>query len=146
MEEGIKKGLEERFGAAVSNVVIPRPRRMFADVPREKLLEVLSHIKDKMGFTHLSTITGLDAGDHLEALYHTASKTVSLSVRVKLPTEDPKIPSVLSVYPGAEFYEKELEDLVGVVVDGLPQGRRYPLSEDWPKDEHPLRKSWVKAG
>jgi NADH:ubiquinone oxidoreductase subunit C len=143
MEEEIKKDLEDRFGP----VVIARPRRVFADVPREKLLEALFHLRDAKGFTHLSAITGLDAGDHLEVLYHAASKTVCLTVRVKLSADDPKVPCVLSVYPCAEFYERELEDLLGIAVEGLPPGRHYPLAEDWPKGEHPLRKNWTaKAG
>ena len=40
--------------------------------------------------------------------------------------------------------ERELMDLLGAKVEGLPAGKRYPLSDDWPTDEYPLRKDWKK--
>ena len=47
-----------------------------------------------------------------------------------------------AAYAGAQVYERELVDLFGAQVEGLPPGNRYPLTDDWPTDEHPLRKDW----
>jgi Ni,Fe-hydrogenase III component G len=49
---------------------------------------------------------------------------------------------VIPLFVGAEIYERELVDLLGVKVEGLPSGNRYPLMDDWPKDQFPLRKDW----
>ena len=45
-------------------------------------------------------------------------------------------------FPAAEIYERELIDLLGAKVAGLPEGKRYPLPDDWPAGEYPLRKDW----
>ncbi|MDD5432403.1 MAG: NADH-quinone oxidoreductase subunit C, partial [Candidatus Omnitrophica bacterium] len=50
--------------------------------------------------------------------------------------------SVISYFPGAEIYEREVVDLFGAKVEGLPPGNRYPLTDDWPTDQFPLRKDW----
>jgi len=145
MEEQTRKKLEERFGADVSNFVIPRPRRMFVDVPREKLVDVARFVRQDLGITHLSTITGLDAGEKMEMLYHFSTPGLCLTLRVRLPVDDPKVPTITGVYLNAESYERETMDLLGTKVEGLPPGRRYPLPDDWPVGDHPLRKTWKKA-
>ena len=45
-------------------------------------------------------------------------------------------------FSNAEYYEKELVDLLGFRVEGLPPGPRYPLPDDWPEGQYPLRKEW----
>jgi NADH:ubiquinone oxidoreductase subunit C len=146
MEEQTKKKLEERFGADLTNFVVARPRRMFVDVPREKLVDVARFVRQDLGMTHLSTITGLDAGnDQLELLYHFATKGLCLTLKVKLPVSDPKVSTITGVYLNAESYERETMDLLGTKVEGLPPGRRYPLPDEWPEGDHPLRKNWKKA-
>ena len=145
MQEQTRQKLEERFGADAANFAVPRPRRMFVDVPRERLMDVARFVRQDLGMTHLSTITGLDTGETLEMLYHFSAKGLCLTLRVKLPANDPKVPTITGVYLNAESYERETMDLLGVVVEGLPAGRRYPLPDDWPAGDHPLRKNWKKA-
>jgi NADH:ubiquinone oxidoreductase subunit C len=146
MEEQTRKKLQERFGADLTNFLVPRPRRMFVDVPREKLVDVARFVRQDLGITHLSTITGLDAGnEQLEMLYHFSTRGLCLTLRVKLPVSDPSVPTITGVYLNAESYERETMDLLGTKVEGLPPGRRYPLPDDWPVGDHPLRKNWKKA-
>ena len=45
-------------------------------------------------------------------------------------------------FPAAHIYERELVDLLGAKVEGLPPGNRYPLPDDWPEVQYPLRKDW----
>jgi membrane-bound hydrogenase subunit beta len=141
-EEAIRAKLEAHFGALLSNWTVQRPRRMYVDVPREALVEVVQFAKEELGFGHLSTITGLDAGEHLELIYHLFGSGELLNLKTKLPLSDPKVRTITQLFPGAEPYERELEDMLGATVEGLPPGRHYPLPEDWPSGQHPLRKSW----
>ncbi len=144
-EEDVKAKLEKRFNLPAEKTVIPRKRRMFVEIPRENLAEAAAFARNDLGFTHLSVITGLDSGENLEFLYHLFGNGIVLTLRTKAPVSDPKVPTVIGVFPGAESYERELEDLLGAKVEGLPPGRRYPLPEGWPQGQHPLRKNWKKT-
>ena len=94
-------------------------------------------------FPFLCTITGLDNGATLGAMYHLARESgVMLNLSVNVPKENPVLQTVSGYFPAADAYEREMNDLLGTDVQGLPPGNRYPLPDDWPKDQHPLRKDW----
>ena len=96
---------------------------------RAQLLPVLQYLKDQLGFTHLATISGLDLGESFEAVYHMASNMATINVRILTPRSDPKIPSVCAVIPGAILYERELQDMFGLVVENIPDpGRCFWLT------------------
>ena len=141
-EEEIKEVLERRFGDLLSHWVIQRKGRIYVEVPRERLVEVVDFARKELGFDHLSTITGLDGGEYLEFLYHLSYQGMLLNLRTKVPVSDPTVQTIVHLFPGAEPYERELEDMLGAKVEGLPPGRHYPLPDDWPQGQHPLRKSW----
>ncbi len=63
-------------------------------------------------------------------------------MRVRVPRGKPALQTVTGRFPGGADYERELVDLLGFEVTGLPPGRRYPLPDDWPVDQKPLRKDW----
>ncbi|MBM3296072.1 MAG: NADH-quinone oxidoreductase subunit C, partial [Candidatus Aminicenantes bacterium] len=46
------------------------------------------------------------------------------------------------VIPGALFYERELQDMFGLVIDNIPDARPLILPDDWPEGQYPLRKDW----
>lgn len=143
-EKSIQKSLIEKFGFMEGKINITRERRIFAEVPREEFISVIEFACKEMGFDSLCTITGLDVGDDLQFIYHLAEKNgTMLNLKQNAPKSDPVIKSVTPIYNGAIFYEKELIDLLGAVVDGLPEGgRRYPLPDGWPQGQYPLRKDW----
>lgn len=138
--------LEAWFPFLAGHVTTPRPRRFFADVPAEALGEVLDVVYAQLGFDRLVTITGMDETDRLAALYSLAGPGgVLLNLRVRVPRERPVLQTVSKRFPGGAVYERELIDLLGFEVVGLPPGRRYPLPDDWPHDQKPLRKDWKAA-
>ena len=140
--EEVIKSLEAKLKGAVSNFVAPRERRIFAETSLAKLVEVARLLKE-WGMTFVGTITGLDVGDKFEVIYHFYDlHGFLLNLRVVTPRNDPKIPSISSVFPGVIFYERELMDLLGIIVEGTPPGRRYPLPDNWPEGQYPLRKDW----
>ncbi|MHB9155989.1 MAG: NADH-quinone oxidoreductase subunit C [Endomicrobiales bacterium] len=142
-EEEILKQLTQRFPFLDGKVRVPRPRRMFADVPFGHFMEVFDAAVKEMEFPILCTITGLDEGENLSFLYHLAKENgILLTIKTSVPRADPVIKTVTNYFPAAELYERELIDLLGAKVNGLQEGRRYPLPDDWPVDQHPLRKDW----
>jgi len=120
----------------------PAPRRIFAKIERQNLVKCIYLLKQNLGFAHLSTITGLDRGDFFEMLYHLANEAVSLTVRTPVPRTEPEVPSICEAIPGAVLYEREIQDMFGVTVKGIPDPRPLLLSDDWPSGQHPLRKDW----
>ena len=141
-ENAIKSQLVEKFGF-LNEMTIPRPRRIFADVPLGKFSEVFDYAVKQMKFSILCTITGLDEGATLGFIYHLARPSgIVLNLHTKAPKEKPVIKTVTSYFPAADAYERELVDLLGAKVEGLPEGNRYPLPDGWPAGQYPLRKDW----
>lgn len=138
-EEELVKELKEKFGAVIENASITRKTRIWIDVNSDKALEVMRFLKTK-GYYHLSTITGFDEGEKLGAIYHITDHKTLVNIKIRTSKTNPVLKSVLEVYPVATSYERELEDLFGIKIEGLPEGRNYPLPEGFPKGVHPLRK------
>ena len=142
-EEQVKKELAERFGLSAEQIGVPRARRIFLEVPYDQFRRVFEHAVNGMAFSHLCTITGLDDGDTLAFIYHVAhADGTVLSLKTRVPKANPVLQTILDIFPGGLIYERELEDLLGARVEGLPEGNRYPLPEGWPDGQHPLRKDW----
>jgi Ni,Fe-hydrogenase III component G len=142
-EENIKQQLTDKFNFLSDKVTIPRARRIFADVPLENFPEVFDFAIKQLGFSIMVTITGIDEGEMLGFIYHIAREDgVVLNLHTKAPKNKPVIKTVTSYFPVADAYERELVDLFGAQVEGLAEGNRYPLPDDWPKGQYPLRKDW----
>lgn len=137
--------LKERFPGLDTSQAAVTARRIFLSVPEEIFMDVTVFAAKDLGFDHLLTITGLDTGESFEFIYHVSNTAgILLNLKRKAKREDPVvITSVLPIFEGATFYERELEGLLGVKVDGLPEGRQYPLPDNWPKDQYPMRKDWI---
>jgi NADH:ubiquinone oxidoreductase subunit C len=127
---------------SVLQAKVPRERRAFVLIPRERLLDAVNFLKENEGFEVISTITGLDTGEDLEVIYHLRRKDLSLSLKVRAPYDDPKVPSITPVLNGAVLYEREIHDLIGVEAEGHPDLKRLILGEEWPEGVFPLRKEW----
>jgi membrane-bound hydrogenase subunit beta len=135
--------LVKEFGEEnVYNTRVPRAYRAFAHVKREKLRDVVTYLKEEHGFVHVTTITGVDMGEDYEVIYHLRSEGFSFSLKVPVPKDDPKVPSVVDILNGAVLYEREVYDLIGVFPEGHPDPSRLILAYDWPDGVHPLRKEW----
>lgn len=147
-EVNVKKSLIEKFGILEEKFVIPRERRIFVEVPQDDFMNVCRFAAGELGFDSLCTITGLDIGENYQFIYHLADKNgIVLNLKLNVPKANPVIESVTPIFNGAIFYEKELIDMFGAVVEGLTkEGRRYPLPDWWPEDQHPLRKDWSSKG
>ena len=142
-EEEMGQELIKNFDFLDEKIRVPRESRIFIDVSVDKFEEILEFLKNKIYFNMLCTITGLDDGNTLGIIYHLANKEgIVINIKIRVPKDKPKIKTVIEYFPSAEFYERELVDLFGIEVEGLPEGTRYPLPDDWPDGQYPLRKDW----
>jgi NADH:ubiquinone oxidoreductase subunit C len=143
-EESIKQELAKRFPFMADTIVIKRERRIFAEAPADRFLEVVSYVKTAMGFVNLCTMTGLDDGEKLSFIYHFSRMDgTMLNIKESVPKAKPVIRTITGIFPGGGIYEREVIDLLGAEVEGLPPGERYPLPDGWPKGQYPLRKDWT---
>jgi len=110
----------------------------------EKLLELASALKSDYGYDFLSSVTGVDylPENQMEVVYHIYKSTggPGLVIKVQVSRDDPVVPSLVSVYPGADFQEREAWDLLGIRFDGHPNLKRILMWEGF--YGHPLRKDW----
>lgn len=120
------------------------------NVPKTRLLEVAQLLRDRFGYDYLSAVTAVDWLDRIEMVYHLYSydyrkRPGCMVLRVDLERpelpEYPLCPSLTRLWPGAEFQEREVYDLMGVKFIGHPDLRRILLADDFPG--HPLRKDFV---
>jgi NADH:ubiquinone oxidoreductase subunit D/NADH:ubiquinone oxidoreductase subunit C len=133
--------------ARFPGIVTAETRPDFAGfiVAKDSLVEVATAIRDEFGFDLLTAVTGVDyhPENKMEVVYH-AYKTTGgpgLVFRVQVPREDPvEVPSLISVYPGADLQEREAWDLLGIKFTGHPDLRRILMWEGY--EGHPLRKDW----
>jgi Ni,Fe-hydrogenase III large subunit/Ni,Fe-hydrogenase III component G len=93
----------------------------------------------------LATMSGLDLSEAggqfaVEYVYSLPGFDEFLRVRADIPRDDPEYPSVTPAVPAALWYEREAQDLLGLVPQGHPDPRRLVLHETWPHGYHPLRK------
>lgn len=143
-EETIREQLVARFPDSEGTVRIQRERRIWLQVPPSELVAVLEFAKNELKFVEFCTMTGLDREESLAFIYHVAQERtgIILNIKIATPKEDPVIQTVTHLFPSAELAEREVEDLLGAKVNGLRPGPRYPLPDDWPQGEYPLRKDW----
>ncbi len=115
-------------------------------VKNESLFELASFLKTTPGleFDYLNHITAIDYYDYFELVYQLTSIKHNHSLVVKTrcyDREKPVAPSIVSLYQGADFQEREIFDLMGISFEGHPNMKRIFLWEGF--QGHPLRKDYL---
>jgi NADH-quinone oxidoreductase subunit C len=153
-ERGVPRG-------AVQQITIDRGEITFY-VQRERILDLCRTLRDEEGlrFELCSSVSGVDYGSpdgggpdgvgevaqRLHVVYHLLSMTYRRRIRleVALDVDDPHLPSVVEVYPTADWHERETWDMFGIIFDGHPALTRILMPDDW--DGHPQRKDYPLGG
>ena len=115
-------------------------------VKSDSLLDVAAFLKDTpdLDFNYLNYITAVDYYDHFEVVYMLSSLEHNHSLVMKTrcyDRENPVLPSVVSLWQGADFQEREIYDLMGIRFEGHPNMKRIFLWEGF--QGHPLRKDYM---
>ena len=121
-------------------------------VERDKLLDLVKVLRDDeaLRFEVCVSVSGVhypeQTGHELHAVFHLLSMTYNRRIRleVEVSEDDPHLPSVVPVYPMANFHERETWDMFGIIFDGHPGLTRILMPDDWVG--HPQRKDYPLGG
>jgi membrane-bound hydrogenase subunit beta len=119
---------------------------IWIDLKREAFRRAVEHVCEIQEYPHLAIISSADLGDEVELIYHFTIyygrhlQEISLGLRVRLPKSDLSIPTITDIIPGALFTERETQEMMGVEVVGIPDGRRLFIPDDFPEGVYPWRK------
>ena len=122
-----------------------KSRQVWIALSRDSLLPAIRRIVD-LQFPHLAVIAFADLGDVVELSYHfyvywgIPRQEILVVLTVSLPKSDLRVPTITGIVPGALTSEREKQEMLGVEVVGIPDGRRLFLPEDFPQGVFPWRK------
>ena len=139
------------FNGAIERVVVDR-NELTLHVKRDRLVEVARTLRDKesLRFEVCLGVSGVhypdDQGRELHAVYPLLSMTHNRRIRIEVsvPESDPHIPSLVEVWAGNNWHERETYDMFGIIFDGHPALTRILMPDDWPG--HPQRKDYPLGG
>jgi NADH-quinone oxidoreductase subunit C len=116
----------------------------------DSIVPFVAFLRDdpRFGFLNLTDVCGVDypaREKRFDVVYHLLSPRQNVRIRVKVMTDaDTPVPSITSIFPGADWFEREAYDLYGVAFTGHPDLRR--ILTDYGFDGHPLRKDFPLTG
>ncbi len=127
-------------------------KRLRFDLEPKDVLEFAKFVKE-LGFDHPISVSGTDypKDNLIEVIYHLDSCSkemymgIVLAFAVRLDRDDPRTPSLMGIYQGVEYHERETFEMLGVVFEGHRKLDRLLLPEDW-ADIPPLRKDFQIKG
>ncbi len=138
----VVKQIQTRFPGAVTEVTDTA-----LVVDSKSLVDVMSFLKNTAGldFNYMTTVTAIDYFQYFEVVYNLVSMEHNHSLTVKTRVygrDNPKLPSVVSLWRSADHQEREIYDLMGITFEGHPNMKRIVL---WPEFRgHPQRKDYLK--
>jgi NADH-quinone oxidoreductase subunit C len=143
--------VQGKFPQAIVETVEYRDEQTIVLKP-ENLLEICTYLKKNLQYDFLETITAVDWPERVprfDIVYQLLSMPNLCFVRLKVRVgqrreEHPSVPTVTGVWPGANWYEREIYDLFGITFTGHPDLRRILMPEDW--TTYPLRKDYPLTG
>jgi Ni,Fe-hydrogenase III component G len=154
--------LVEYLGELIQDAFLISPRKVRISVGREAIQVAAKKISNLTSF--ISTITGVDCEDRIiELHYHfvipkknlaklklessgdsnlfSEPETLIVTMMTVLHRHDLKIDSIARIFPGAQFYEREIQEMFGIKIRGIFSSEYLLLADDFPSDVHPLRKT-----
>ena len=141
----ISDKLKTKFSDAVLEVKIEGVVDPYVKVSPARMLDVATFLQEDadLQFDFLMCLSGVDyTKGILGVVYNLFSMTKrhKITIKVEVPVDKPEVPSVVSVWPSANWHEREAYDMFGIVFTGHPDLRRILLPDDW--EGYPLRKDY----
>ena len=143
VEQALSALLEHFPGLAGKVQVVTAQRIVIDFLPPDEFAEVFAWLAGEGDFSRFHLLCGTDEGENLGMVYVLSNAAqILISVKQIVPKDKPEINSVTPLFPQALLHELELADLFGAVINDLPPGPKFPLPQDWPSGNYPLRKEW----
>lgn len=152
LEKSVVDKITARFGDKVT-LAYAKPKRIRFNLKPEDVLDFARFLHDEIKFDQPISVAGTDypKDNVIEVIYHIGCCTVPeyrssvFAFAVKLPRDNPKTPTLIPVYSGVEYHERETFEMLGVIFEGHPRLQKLLLPEDW-ADIPPLRKDFNIKG
>jgi NADH-quinone oxidoreductase subunit C len=145
VEDEIVETVKNTFPDFVLDAKVQRKKRVIVKVKKENIVEVARFLKEKLSFDHIASVAGVDYPNRkeFEVVYHvwSVSKKVLLALKASVPRDNPQLPSLLPVWEGVNYHERETWEMFGIVFEGHPNLTRFLLPEDWSRG-YPFRKDF----
>lgn len=130
-----------------------KERRLKVTTTPAAMKDFCLFVRDELGFDHISTVSGVDwiAKNELEVVYFVNSlskpgiEDFVICVAERVARDDPVVPTLIEVWPGAEYEERETHEMFGINFQGHPNQGHLLLPEDW-NDLPPMRKDYNSPG
>jgi NADH-quinone oxidoreductase subunit C len=145
MDRSLKSRLEAELGPKLTGPVRQRHDQTEIRIKPADLIEVLRVLQEDPAFEFviLADLCGVDTGESMQTVYHLWSNRTPDWLRVVaegLSREDPRVPSITGLWPGAEWSEREAYDMFGIIFEGNRDLRRVYMPPDYAS--FPLRKDF----
>jgi Ni,Fe-hydrogenase III large subunit/Ni,Fe-hydrogenase III component G len=137
-------GIREKYPEALLASTQPNPFRLFLTVDRENIQDVADYIfntaKARLILSAATDKSPINNTYEVTYVFSLDRDNLIVALKEVVPPSDPRVPSLTNIIPGADWHEREMRDLMGIVPEGHPDPRRLVVSDDWPEDVFPLRK------
>jgi len=145
VEEEVVETLKQTFPEYIVEAKVQREKRVTVVVKRERLVEIARFLRDNLQFDHIASVSGVDYPEKNEfmVVYHVWSipKKVLVALKTFVPRDNPHLSSLISVWEGVNYFERETWEMFGIIFDGHPNLSRFLLPEDWNRG-FPFRKDF----
>ncbi|MFA5156783.1 MAG: NADH-quinone oxidoreductase subunit C [Candidatus Omnitrophota bacterium] len=138
----IKAKIKDRLGDKILLWEERSGTRIYFSVRKKDLIEAVKLLFRDLGL-RLATASATDTPEGFEILYHFSFDETGQIFSIRVLLEDkaqPEVDSITPLFPGAEWIEREMWELMGINFKGHPNLKKLLLADDWPEGEYPLRK------
>jgi NADH:ubiquinone oxidoreductase subunit C len=140
----IREQLRERLGQSIIEWQEKSSRRIYFSVRKEDVFKAVEFLFKELGL-RFSIASGVDTPAGFQILYHFSYDKTGEIFSLEAMIEDrahPEIDSITPIFPGAEWIEREMWEMLGINFSGHPNLKRLLLADDWPEGKYPLRQDY----
>jgi Ni,Fe-hydrogenase III component G len=133
--------IKEKLGKKIMEWQETSPKRIYFSIDKKYIVETVKFLFRDLGL-RFSIASGIDILQGFEILYHFSYDTAGEFYSVRVLIEDkknPEIDAITPLFPGAEWIEREMWEMLGINFKGHPNLKRLLLADDWPEGNYPLR-------
>lgn len=137
----VRDRIKEELGPKITYWQETSPKRVYFTISKKEIFQTVEFIFKKLGL-RFAIASGVHTPSGFEILYHFSYDRTGEIFSARILIEDkekPEVDSITPIFPGAEWIEREMWEMLGINFKGHPNLTRLLLAEDWPEGEYPLR-------